>query len=46
MPQVTPLTQRPVFMEVPLGAVAGVVTGEGPAKDAVPVSVGPLVGGV
>ncbi len=46
MPQVTPLTQRPVFMEVPLGAFAGVVTGEGPAKDAVPVSVGPLVGGV
>ena len=46
MPQVTPLTQRPVFMEVPLGAFAGVVTGEGPARDAVPVSVGPLVGGV
>ena len=44
--QVTPLTQRPVFMEVPLGAFAGVVTGEGPTKDAVPTSVGPLVGGV
>jgi NADPH-dependent 2,4-dienoyl-CoA reductase/sulfur reductase-like enzyme/Pyruvate/2-oxoacid:ferredoxin oxidoreductase delta subunit/bacterioferritin-associated ferredoxin len=44
--QVTPLTQRPVFMEVPLGAFAGVVTGEGPTRDAVPASVGPLVGGV
>jgi bacterioferritin-associated ferredoxin len=44
--QVTPLTQRPVFMEVPLGAFAGVVTGEGPTRDAVPTSVGPLVGGV
>ena len=44
--QVTPLTQRPVFMEVPLGAFAGVVTGEGPARDAAHTSVGPLVGGV
>ena len=44
--QVTPLTQRPVFMEVPLGAFAGVVTGEGPTKDAVPTAVGALVGGV
>jgi NADPH-dependent 2,4-dienoyl-CoA reductase/sulfur reductase-like enzyme/ferredoxin len=44
--QVTPLTQRPVFMEVPLGAFAGVVTGEGPTRDAAPTSVGPLVGGV
>ncbi|MBE3095851.1 MAG: FAD-dependent oxidoreductase, partial [Planctomycetes bacterium] len=32
--QVTDLTKRPLFMEVPLGAFAGVVTGEGPAKDA------------
>jgi sarcosine oxidase, subunit alpha len=46
LPQVTPLTQRPVFMEVPLGAFAGVVTGEGPTRDAAPTSVGPLVGGV
>ncbi len=46
MPQVTLLTQRPVFMEVPLGAFAGVVTGEGPTKDAVPTAVGALVGGV
>ena len=45
-PQVTPFTQRPVFMEVPLGAFAGVVTGEGPLKDAVPTSVGALEGGV
>lgn len=44
--QVTPLTQRPVFMEVPLGAFAGVVTGEGPTKDVVPTAVGALVGGV
>ena len=44
--QVTPLTQRPVFMEVPLGAFAGVVTGEGPTRDAAHTSVGPLVGGV
>jgi NADPH-dependent 2,4-dienoyl-CoA reductase/sulfur reductase-like enzyme/Fe-S-cluster-containing hydrogenase component 2 len=46
LPQITPMTQRPVFMEVPLGAFAGVVTGEGPTRDAVPTSVGPLVGGV
>ncbi len=32
--EVTDLTQRPLVMEVPLGAFAGVVTGEGPAKDA------------
>ena len=32
--QVTDLTKRPLFMEVPLGAFAGVVTGEGPARDA------------
>jgi sarcosine oxidase subunit alpha len=31
--EVTELTQRPLVMEVPLGAFAGVVTGEGPAKD-------------
>ena len=29
----TELTQRPVFMEVPLGAFAGVVTGAGPVAD-------------
>jgi sarcosine oxidase, subunit alpha len=45
-PQVTPFTQRPIFMEVPLGAFAGVVTGEGPLRDAVPTSVGTLEGGV
>ena len=45
-PQVTPLTQRPVFMEVPLGAFAGVVTGEGPARDAGAKPVGPLEGGL
>ncbi len=44
--EVTPFSQRPIFMEVPLGAFAGVVTGEGPMKDAVPTSIGPLVGGV
>ncbi len=33
--EITELTQRPVFMEVPLGAFAGVVTGEGPVQDAV-----------
>jgi len=27
------LTKRPLMMEVPLGAFAGVITGEGPAKD-------------
>jgi sarcosine oxidase, subunit alpha len=31
--QVTDLTRRPVFMEVPLGAFAGVVAGEAPIKD-------------
>jgi bacterioferritin-associated ferredoxin len=31
--QVTDLTKRPLFMEVPLGAFAGVVTGEGPVRD-------------
>lgn len=33
--EVTPLTQRPLFMEVPLGAFAGIVDGEGPAQDPV-----------
>ena len=33
--ELTGLTQRPIFMEVPLGAFAGVVTGEGPVQDAV-----------
>jgi NADPH-dependent 2,4-dienoyl-CoA reductase/sulfur reductase-like enzyme/Fe-S-cluster-containing hydrogenase component 2/bacterioferritin-associated ferredoxin len=31
--QVTDLTRRPLFMEVPLGAFAGVVAGEAPIKD-------------
>jgi len=35
--EVTELTQRPLIMEVPLGAFAGVVTGTGPAKDAPPI---------
>jgi sarcosine oxidase subunit alpha len=34
--QVTENTQRPVFIEVPLGAFAGVITGEGP-KEAIPI---------
>ena len=32
--QMTENTQRPLFIEVPLGAFAGVVTGEGPAEEA------------
>ncbi len=32
--QVTDLTQRPLVMEVPLGAFAGVLDGEGPVKEA------------
>jgi len=31
--EVTDLTKRPLFMEVPLGAFAGVVAGEAPIKD-------------
>jgi NADPH-dependent 2,4-dienoyl-CoA reductase/sulfur reductase-like enzyme/Fe-S-cluster-containing hydrogenase component 2/bacterioferritin-associated ferredoxin len=31
--QVAELTRRPLFMEVPLGAFAGVVAGEAPVKD-------------
>jgi sarcosine oxidase subunit alpha len=31
--QVTDLTRRPLFMEVPLGAFAGVVAGESPIQD-------------
>jgi bacterioferritin-associated ferredoxin len=31
--EVTELTRRPLFMEVPLGAFAGLVTGEGPRPD-------------
>jgi Fe-S-cluster-containing hydrogenase component 2/bacterioferritin-associated ferredoxin len=31
--QVTELTRRPLFMEVPLGAFAGLVSGEAPIKD-------------
>ncbi|MFZ1615146.1 MAG: FAD-dependent oxidoreductase, partial [Holophaga sp.] len=34
--QVTDFTKRPVFIEVPLGAFAGVVTGQGPAVDTAP----------
>jgi ferredoxin len=44
--QITPLTQRPIIMEVPLGAFAGVATGAGPTRDAAPASVGTLEGGV
>jgi bacterioferritin-associated ferredoxin len=44
--QITPFTQRPLIMEVPLGAFAGVATGEGPKRDAAPASVGTLEGGV
>ncbi|MCU0611205.1 MAG: FAD-dependent oxidoreductase [Candidatus Eisenbacteria bacterium] len=35
--EVAELTQRPLIMEVPLGAFAGVVTGIGPAKDVPPI---------
>ena len=45
-PQVRRLTQRPVFMEVPLGAFAGVVTGEGPSEGRRPTPSAPLEGGV
>jgi len=31
--EITELTRRPIFMEVPLGAFAGLVVGEGPAPD-------------
>jgi len=31
--ELTGFTQRPIFMEVPLGAFAGVVTGGGPVQD-------------
>ena len=31
--EVTELTRRPIFMEVPMGAFAGMVTGEGPVAD-------------
>jgi thioredoxin reductase/Fe-S-cluster-containing hydrogenase component 2/bacterioferritin-associated ferredoxin len=31
--ELTELTQRPVFMEVPLGAFAGLVSGAGPVED-------------
>jgi NAD(P)H-nitrite reductase large subunit len=44
--QITPLTQRPIIMEVPLGAFAGVATGTGPTRDAAPASIGTLDGGV
>jgi len=44
--QITPFTQRPIIMEVPLGAFAGVATGTGPTRDAAPTSVGTLDGGV
>jgi NADPH-dependent 2,4-dienoyl-CoA reductase/sulfur reductase-like enzyme/Fe-S-cluster-containing hydrogenase component 2 len=32
--QIADLTKRPLFMEVPLGAFAGVVSGEGPSEEA------------
>jgi NADPH-dependent 2,4-dienoyl-CoA reductase/sulfur reductase-like enzyme/Fe-S-cluster-containing hydrogenase component 2/bacterioferritin-associated ferredoxin len=31
--EITELTRRPIFMEVPMGAFAGLVTGEGPVRD-------------
>jgi sarcosine oxidase subunit alpha len=31
--QITESTQRPLFIEVPLGVFAGVVTGEGPTEE-------------
>jgi sarcosine oxidase subunit alpha len=31
--QVTENTRRPIFIEVPLGALAGVITGEGPVEE-------------
>jgi bacterioferritin-associated ferredoxin len=31
--QVTENTRRPLFIEVPLGALAGVITGEGPVEE-------------
>ncbi len=31
--QITELTRRPLFMEVPLGAFAGVITDGGPPRD-------------
>jgi NAD(P)H-nitrite reductase len=34
--QVTESTKRPLFMEVPLGAFAGVITGERPGMEAAP----------
>ncbi|BDU77407.1 FAD-dependent oxidoreductase [Mesoterricola sediminis] len=34
--EITEFTQRPVFMEVPLGAFAGLDTGEGPKQDVTP----------
>jgi sarcosine oxidase, subunit alpha len=34
--EITELTRRPVFMEVPLGAFAGLDTGEAPVQDPVP----------
>lgn len=45
--QVTDFTKRPLFIEVPLGAFAGVMTGGGPVKDAKPVrAVGAFEGGM
>lgn len=45
--QITPFTKRPLFVEVPLGAFAGVVTGEGPVQDAKPTrAVSALEGGL
>ncbi len=35
--QVTENTRRPMFIEVPLGALAGVITGEGPIEEALVV---------
>ncbi len=44
---ITSFTKRPLFVEVPLGAFAGVVTGEGPVRDVKPTrAVSALEGGL
>jgi len=45
--EVTELTRRPLFMEVPMGAFAGLVTGEGPQPDVARVhAVSAFLGGL
>lgn len=45
-PQITELTQRPVFMEVPLGAFAGVAAEEQPQPEAPKAKPGAFTGGL